>query len=403
MKFSTLLFFILVYFNQGISSLSGQCEYYLIHEHWGLSLTMLGVIGFITGLPWSLKIAWGFLADYVPIKKYKTKYYLFSSYFLMLASYAWIIIFGLNIWSLIITGFIINCCIGMCDVINDKKMVILEREENLQGKLQACQWTSLGVAGLIVSIGGAFIADYFSIEKGYRVAYFISAMIPILTLLYLKKNYKEEICFEFGKNKKSILNELKLNLKDSLKIFKDKQILLSLLFIVCLQLCPSFGSALMDKVRSMGVSKMYLGYVGASSTVMGLIGYVLYYWKAYKFEMKKLLIFMVIFSALTNLFYLYIPNKEILIFYNVLFGAFSGITFLTLLRFFTTLIPKGSEGITYAIITSISNFAGRGSNLLGGYIADTFGYEATVIISTILTMVCLFFIPKLNLTKEKLK
>lgn len=392
MKFITTLFFILVYFNQGISSLSGQCEYYLIHEHWGLSLTMLGLIGCITGLPWSIKPLWGYLADCVPIKNYRTKYYLFGSYILMLLMYFWIVIFGLNIWSVIITGFIINCCIGMCDVCNDSQMVILERENNLQGRLQSIQWSSLGIAGLFVSIGGAFLADHFDIDIGYRVAYVIAGIIPLLTLIYLKKYYKEN---PIEKKKK-----VKFNLKDQLKVFKNKQILFSLFFIICLQICPSFGSALMDKVRLMGVSKMFLGYVSATGSVLGLIGYGLYYWKAHKFPMKKLLIFMIVFSAITNLFYLYIPNKEILIVYSILFGAFSGITFLTLLRFFTTLIPKGSEGMTYAIITSISNFSGRGSNLLGGLIYDNFGYETTVIVSTLLTLVCLFFIPKLKIEEN---
>ena len=410
MDFKTLLFFILVYANQGISSLPGQCEYYLTRESWGLSASMIGLISLITGLAWYIKPLWGFLVDYCPIskliltvekktgyrivnfsfsktEKYRAKYYLYGSYTLMLLMYAYIVMFGLNIVSLIITGLIINLCIGLADVCNDSQMVILEQKNNLQGKLQAVQWTSMGVAGLLVSIVGAHIASNFSEDIGYRVAYALAAIIPILTVTYLIHYYKEEPV----KEKKKLTD-----LKQQGKIFLDKKVIYSILFIACFQLCPSFGTALMIKVReSMGVSKMFLGYLGATGTVLGIIGYALYYWKAHKFPLKQLLIFMVIFSAITNLFYLYIPNKEFLLLYNFLFGAFSGITLLTMLRFFTTLIPKGYEGMTYAIITSISNFCSRGSNLFGGLLYDNYGYNTNVIVSTVLTLCCLFFIPKL--------
>lgn len=72
MKFMTLLFFILVYANQGISSLPGQCEYYLTREHWGLSASMIGLISLITGLAWYLKLIFGIMIDQgIPVFKFK--------------------------------------------------------------------------------------------------------------------------------------------------------------------------------------------------------------------------------------------------------------------------------------------------------------------------------------------
>ena len=40
--FIIYMFFGLVYFNQGLADLPGQCIYYLTRETWGLSATMLG-------------------------------------------------------------------------------------------------------------------------------------------------------------------------------------------------------------------------------------------------------------------------------------------------------------------------------------------------------------------------
>jgi len=282
-----LLFFILIYFNQGWSDLPSQAIYYLTRETWGLNAGTIGFISFITALAWYIKVIWGFCLDFVKLGKNSTRNYLLISYSIIIGICLYVCLCGLNFWSLIITGLILNCCIGICDTGNDKQMIIYEQKYNLKGRLQAVQWSSLGVAGLLVAILGAKIPDIFSVNVAYKVAYGSSAIIPLIIIIYLLTNYTEQ------KSKPK-----KCNWKLICKELKNKQLLISLLFIGCLQLCPSFGTALMIKAREeLLVSKMFLGYLGATGTVLGLIGYGLYYWKCYKFSMQKMLYFMIIFTA----------------------------------------------------------------------------------------------------------
>lgn len=378
------LFFILVYFNQGFSGLPGQCIYYLTREHWKLSATTLGMIGFITSLAWYIKPFFGVIID--RYGKNRTKQLLYFTYISLLLLCGYIVIYGLNLFSLILTTTLMNFCIGFNDVTNDTVMCKLEKKYNLNGRLQSLQWSSLGVAGLLVSIFGALIADKFDINIGYRVAYAITMIVPLITLIYLKYNYQE-----------SEQANKKLNFSKLLSIFKNKQFLFAILFIASFQLTPSFGTALMIKMREeLHIDKMFIGFLGATGTVLGIIGYVLYYWKFHKFNMTKMLYFTVIFSAITNLFYLYIPNQWYLLLYNILFGTIGGITFLTILAFYAKITPNNAEGMIYALITSISNLCGHLSGVTGGIIFDYFGYNATVIVSTVTTLLCLFLIPKLN-------
>ena len=370
---------ILAYSNQGISSLPQQCLYYLTREAWHLNAATIGLIGWVVGLAWYVKIIWGYIAD----KVQDTKKCLIISYLSMLAIYAFIITFGLNLVTLIITGLLINICIGFADTNVDKQMVIAEKKHNLKGRLQAIQWTALGVGGLVVALGGAYIAKYFD----YKLAYGLAGIIPICMLIYL---------FYFISSKK--IKKENIGLKENFKKLKSPRLIIGLVFIVFLNFCPSFGTALMIKLReTMGVDKLFLGYLGAMGTVLGIVGYLIYYKFAYKFPMKKLLYFMVAFAGITNLFYLYIPNQWFLVLYNLLFGAFGGITFMTLLAFFLTIIPTGSEGLFYALVTSVSNFTARGGNYFGGLIYDKMGYNWNVIISSGLTLLCLGFIPFLKI------
>jgi len=389
--FWTFIFFILCYSNQGLSGLPDQCLYYLVRESWGLSATMIGLIGIITGLAWYTKVIWGYLNDYVPIKGYLSKYYLYFAYILIIVSMLYIVIFGLNFTSLIITGLFINIGIALADVANDKQMCLLEREYSLNGKIQAIQWGAMSVCCLVVSLLGAYLAFKLPETINYRVAYGICLLIPISALIYLKTRYFEQP-----------ITEIKVFKWGVFKHLKNKDFLFGLLFIVLLRFSPGFGTALMIKCREeLMVDKMFLGYVGALGTVVGMVGYGLYYWKACKFNIKKMLYFTIIFGAITNLFYLFIPNKWFLIYYSVLFGAFDGISFLAVMSFMVKILPTGSEALFYAFVTSVNNLAGRLGSALGGIIYDNLGYNANVLIASGCTLLCILVIPFLTIKEDK--
>lgn len=382
------LFFILVYANEGLYHLSGQSIYYLTRELWKLDATTMGWIAFISGLPWCIKILYGFFADRYP---FQIKNLLIVNYILGVMTYLYIIMFGLTPISLTITGFIISLYIAFSDTINDKQMVMLEQSEKLAGQSQAVQWASFGAVSVLVSIFGAWIATSFPISIGYRLAYSIALILPILTLVYFFKFYKQP-------TSKPVNFQ---SFKSELKLFKSPNFLIAILFIAFLQLSPSFGTPLMIYAReSLHVNKMFLGYLGATGEVLSIIGYLLYYRYCQKFDLFKMLQFMIVGTVITNLFYLYIPNQWFLLAYNIAFGAFNGMSFLILLNFFVQLVPKNSEGFFYACLTGISNLCGNGSSVLGGMMFDHAGYSATVIVASATTACCLFIIPFLKRSKS---
>jgi predicted MFS family arabinose efflux permease len=297
--------------------------------------------------------------------------------------------FGFNFISLIVVSILMNIAIGWNDVANDTIMVKLEQQHNLKGKIQAVQWISLGIAGLFVSIVGAWIASTFPEPINYKLAYAIWLLLPIGTLIYLKKGYHEEKVTE-----KKQLAQLRTNIKH----FKNFKFLIGLLFIACLGFTPSFCTPLMIHMREhMHIDKMFLGYLGASGTVLGLIGYIIYYYKAHKYSMKHLLAFTIVFSTLANLCYLYIPTQWHILGYSIAFGAIDGICFLTIMAFMAKIIPGGAEGLMYAVITAVSNLSHHLSHITGGWIYDNFGYNMNVLLASGTTLLCLAFIPFLKL------
>lgn len=377
------LFAILTYGGQGITSIFSQIQYYFFREVSGLSLTKVSIIGAIIGIPWCIKMFISLLIDYFPIKGFRIKYYLWIDCIGLLLCYLGMIVFGLHLWTYILFGFLINLFISVNDICNDSQMVVMEREANLKGKGVSVQWISLAVVGLFTSLVGAKLAE----TMNYQLAYGICLIFPLTFIFYLVKFHKE--------NK---YKPKKFNLKGLGKSFKQKDFLWGLLFVACLQLTPSFGMGLMAQMREhLGVSKMFVGLLGGVGTIFGLLGYILYFKYGSKFKLKQLLFYSIIFSAISNLFYLYIPTQWHIMGYSIIFGAFSGVSFLCLMKFMTTIIPKGNEATLFACVTALANFCSRGSGIISGVIYDHWGYSVNVLISSFLTALCILIIPKLKI------
>ncbi len=379
------LFFILVYFLQGIKGLPSQPLYYLMRETWKLPVSTIAYIGALTTIPWIIKPLYGLISDLFPIRRKRTKYYLLFNYCSMTILGIIIWIFGLNLVTLIITNLLFALFIASSDVFCDSVMCQYEKKYNMQGKLIVCQWSSIEIAALITSLGGAYIAKYFD----YKLAYGLYSIFPFIMFIYLLKYFKEEDTLP--KQRPEVLKNIK-------KALKHKQLWLSLAFLFYFYLSPSFGIPLMVKMREvLHIDKMFIGVLGMTGTIFGLLGYILYFFKFHKFNLKKMLYFTVIFSFISSLFYLYIPNQWILLIYNIIFGTIGAILHIVILTYCAKITPDGAEGFTYAGITSILNAGSMGSSALGGFLYPRVGYNNLVLISAFATLACIFFMPYLKI------
>lgn len=387
---SVYVLFSFIYFNQGIFGIKTASLYYLMRETWNLSVFKISLIGMISTIPWTIKPIWGIIVDSFPLGQKKTKYWLILNYGIIAIVSLLICVFGLNFWTLILTGIIFGFCFSFNDVAGDGFVCVLEKKYDLQGKLQAISWFSLSVAGLITSLSGAWIAKYYD----YRLAHFICAICPLIMIYFIWKKHKEPNI----QAKKIDKNQL---IKFG-KVLFDKSLRLPMLFLFCYFLTPSLGTPLMVQMREvLHMDKMMIGFLGSVGTVFGLLGYLLYFFKFYKYNLKKLLYFSVGFGAFSTLWYLWIPNQWWLLGYNIVLGTVGAISHLVILAYVAKITPKGYEALVFAGLCSVLNLGSMGSGFIGGFLYDLVGYHSLVIISAIFTCFCLFFIPKLKIIENK--
>ena len=375
----------LVHFSQGIQSLAAQPLYYLLREHLGISVSTIMFIGSLTNIPWMIKPLYGFLSDSVKIFGYRRKPYIFLS---AVISSIMAIVIGLSpiiSLSLLIT-FLLIYSIGQAgDNVGVNGLVVEQGvKDGSVGRLQSCQWASLGIATVITGVLGGWISEKFD----YHLAYLIIAVFPA-SIAVLSFWVKEDKCIKIVSNAIHPTKEFFIKLK-------NKQLILSAIFLFLFWFSPSFGTPLMDKMRgTLHFSKIWIGWLDTIGSIFGIVGALLYFKYNKGLDVKKWLYYSVILNAISTFAYLWLTPHTIVA-YNIVFSVTGQFTHLLMLSMMAYLCPIGTEATTFALLTGIVNFGSFCSNLAGAKLFGLFGYSGLVIVSGVTTFLCLPFIPFLQ-------
>jgi MFS family permease len=379
----------LTHFSQGIASLAGQALYYFMRENKGMSVATIMMISSLTNLPWLLKPLYGFLSDSVKIFGYRRKPYIFINGAIC-SIMALIIGLTHNVSINLLITFLLLYAIGQAgDNVAVNGLVVEQGvKDNSIGRLQSIQWASLSVATIVTGIVGGWISEHFD----YHLAYLIIALFP-LSIVVMSFFLKEEKATKVIKSTIHPTKEFFIKLK-------NKHLILSAVFLFLFWFSPSIGTPLMDKMRNeLHFSKIWIGWLNTIGSSFEILGALLYFHYSKKIDMKQWLYYGVIVNALSAFAYLYLTPHTILC-YTVLFGASTQFVQLLMLNLMAYACPEGTEATTFALLTSIVNLGMFCSNFVGAKLFTLFGYNGLVIISGVTTLLCLPFIPFLEIRRE---
>jgi len=377
------------HFSQGIASLAGQPLYYYLREHLGISVSTIMLIGSLTNLPWMLKPLYGFASDLWPILGYRRKSYIFLS---AIISSVMALVIGLSpIVSLsVLIAFLLVYAIGQAgDNVGTNGLVIEQGvKDGSVGRLQSVQWASIGVATVLTGVLGGYISEKFD----YHLAYLIIAIFPA-SIAVLALSLKEDKVQLSQKRDK-------LHIKEFFVKLKNRQLILSAVFLFLFWFSPSIGTPLMDKMRgTLHFSKIWIGWLDTIGSIFGIVGALLYFKYGKGINVKKWLYYSVLLNAISTFAYLWLTPHSILV-YSVVFSVSGQFTHLLMLGMMAYMCPVGTEATTFALLTAIVNFGSFCSNLAGAKLFALFGYSGLVIVSGMTTFLCLPFIPFLQVKKS---
>ncbi len=373
----------LVYFNQGIGSLTSQPLFFYLKETLHLSTSSIQYLTSLITIPWIIKPLYGWLSDTYPLGGYRRKSYMILSGLLGVCTALFIgIVPALPLLALYALLVLDAMGGAMKDVAVDGIMVEEGRRHGITGKIQSIQWGSLTFATVITGVAGGWIAEHFDYHLSFKLVALVPAMVAGLALFY--------------KEPPASRREASVSMKE---VLKNKRLLLSMLFLFLFWFSPSFGVPVLVKMRDdLHFSKFAMGLISTLGSACSILGAV-WYWKTSRtLDIKKWLMISVVVSGISTFAYLYLTAVSVMV-YAILFGIFSMAIQLIVMDFSARICPKGQEATTFALITSVLNFGMFLSGLAGGKLYGWIGYQGLVIISGITTFLCLPLIPYLKIER----
>jgi len=405
-----------IYFTQGIEGIPGLALFAYLKEKLHLDVSTIMYLGSLTSLAWLIKPLWGYLCDNHLTAK---KWILIS----LIGSLITCFYLGLSpfipLFILIPVLMLSSANAAIRDVANDGIMCVEGKELNECDTIQSIQWTSITVASIIVGLLGGYIADHFSYQIGYLCLIPIYLLIMLTVSRYrttaLYHRTREDSCasckfeYECSGNNNGICDEFQLRIIEKERVhiwkticsykelFTNKQFLLGALFIFVFNFAPGFGTPLQFIERDVFKwSFSFMGIIGAVSSLLGIVGAIIYYKISKKINVKKCLFWSVFFVGLTNLCYLYFTPVSAIV-YSLIFGLLGMFIFLNLMTFMAKSTLSGKEATSFALLCSVNNLSGTLSTITGAWLFPLIGLKTIIIIAALSAFVSLPILKKLEI------
>jgi len=376
-----------IYFTQGIEGLPGLSLFFYLKETLHLSASTIMYLSLITSIAWGIKPLYGYACDNYLTKKKWILISLIGS--LGICIYLGLIPF-LALPILIILMSVMSLTTAIRDVAVDGIMCVDGKENKSCDKIQTIQWTSITIAGILVSLAGGYIADHFN----YKFAYM--CLLPIyLIIIGIAIKYRPTV--EIKKIREPLLKTI-CSYKE---LFTSKPFLYTCLFIFFYNFNPSFGTPLMFVERDVFKwSGTFMGTLGAITSAVGIIGSVLYFKFGRKINVEKCLFWSVFIGALTTLCYLYFTPISAIV-YGIIFSVIGMFIFLNIMTFMAQSTIPGKEATSFALLCSVNNLAGSASSLAGAYLFPRIGLQWLIIVAAFTSFLCLPLIGRIGFNEKK--
>lgn len=370
------IIFICTYFAQNIYSLPDLAFSNYLKNTLHISYSNIAIISSITVLPWVIKFIYGFLLDKFHNQLSYKKLFLLCFGFIFVSSF-FFGFFSLPLYIYIIFLFFTSTFAALNDTASDGLMVRVGQKEGLTGNFNSIQWIAASITGLFTGILGGFISQYYSFHYAYKVLMIIFGVLFFAYLIFLK-----DIKIKYQR--------INIKFKD---ILNNKKLINFGLFLLFLWSVPAFGSIFLNTILrdKLKFTEISLGYLGAIESVACVCGAILYYFIHKKLNFIKLLKLIILIEGITTFFYLYCPNKQIVIIYSIIVGIFSTFSQVAILDFISKIIPKKNAAFLFASFCGILNLGSMIGKVSGGLLYKIMPLNGLIIISGCWTLFGLIY------------
>lgn len=377
-----------VYFVQGAIGISAVAfPLFLRQRGWGIS--EIATFSFLSGLPWTLKLAYGALSDGLPLGGLRRKPYILLASFLSFL--AWTGLSFLPERKAALFGLVLleNLGFAFTDVVTDA-LIVENSNESSSSYYQTLAWGYRSLGAVLGGFGGGWLAQY----APYRLIFMASALLPLVTLgigLLIRETPRVERVGDRPHLLQPILDSFRALVKGDLKWFS--------LFMLVSSSSAAFGTPFFFFLKEkLLFRETFLGTLSSITWLGAVLGCVLYGRWMREMTLKRTLLISVVFNLISTISSFGVLNAWSA---ATLFFVGGVLTYLSLLPLMATAAflsrKQGIEGSLFALLMSVFNLGQILSAFIGGKLFDIIGLHPLIFLSAVSGLTGFFFIRRLKL------
>jgi MFS family permease len=367
--------FLMSYFNVGIAMyfLGTPVSYYLITTL-DISSTQFSAYNALISIPWSLKFIFGMTSDGVPILRYRRKSWFFIGWMgFVIVNLALAFTGAPGVNMTIGMMFFMTCLYLLADVCTDTMAVERSRFENetIKGSLQTSCYTIRSFGTIIGALMGALLYNTMTWGWGLTInqCFLLSALIPLITIMPTFPPLEE---LASNSVVPSLTEQLQA-LWETMQLRAVYQGVGYIYFYGIFQIPNGAWSTFL--LEGLHFTDFEYGMLTLIGTILSWIGLNVYKWYFFDTSWRSIYIYTTLLGTVFSLLQIVlilqlnvsagIPNFYFALGDTAVASLVGSIQFMPSCIMFAMLCPEGSEGLVYAVLTTIMNLSGTVASDIG--------------------------------------
>jgi MFS family permease len=391
-----MVFFAVVYVAEGIGQTGGliaQPLNYFLKQTYGWSPVQVTAYLTVLNLPWIIKPVYGIFSDFLPLFGYRRKTYLAFANAAAAAAYFWVTQITAPselVFVLLLSAYGMAISSTVCGAVlveNGQKFAASDAFVNQQ-------WLWFSIAAMASAFIAGQLVQRLTPSGALHSAAAIIAVAPFAVVFagwFLVREPCHRVNFpEMKKTFGSLLAALTL---------RDLWIIALFLFVYYLN--PGLGTPLYYHMTDeLKFSQEYIGILGSINSAGWIAGALLYRRFIKGITARALLNLSIVLGTIATAAFLLLWSEALAAAINFFNGIAGMIAFVATLTLAADYCPPRSEGFTFAVLMSVTNFAGALSENLGSLVYEHLFHrqlDPLILVSAAFTALAFFFVPLLRL------
>ncbi|MBS0643980.1 MAG: MFS transporter [Acetobacteraceae bacterium] len=325
---------------------------------------------FWAGLAWYLKPIFGIVTDAFPLFGARRKGYLIVGSVLASASWVAMIFTPRDFSHLLAVAIVLNVFMVVCSTVIGGYMVETAQAVSGSGRLTAIRQFVQQSCSIFVGPLSGFLASIAFAWTAGASAVVVAVLIPV-TILFLHEQKLRIAPTEVFSNARTQLRNIA-----TARTMWGAAGLMALFYIA-----PGFGTAMFYRQQNeLGMTPQMQGFLGLISGICGVTAALGYGLLCRRLNLRVMLILSMSAGTIANLGYLFYSSYDRAMVIDGLNGFGYTLAELALMDLAVRATPSGSEGLGFALMVSVRNFALFGTDWFGSALIEHYGVALETLI-----------------------